>query len=277
MAFCAAAQMPRAAEAKSPLRQSEILSRGVFAQVQEGGKVWVSWRLLPGEERTAFNLYRFDGQATTKLNDAPLTGATNFVDDKADLTRENRYFVRVATAHTESSAGKPFVLKANSVARPYFSIPLQTPVGYAPNDASVGDLDGDGEMDLVLHQVGRSKDNSQSGETDPPILQGIKMDGTLLWSINLGRNIREGAHYTQFMVFDLDGDGRAEIACKTADGTRDGQGKAKLSATPTPIMWTRPGAFRAGRSISPSSTAKPARRWRRPIIFPRVCRTTRRI
>ncbi|HMP06014.1 MAG TPA: hypothetical protein PJ982_06670, partial [Lacipirellulaceae bacterium] len=48
---------------------------------------------------------------------------------------------------------------------------------------------------------------------------------TLLWRINLGRNIREGAHYTQFMVYDLDGDGRAEVTCKTADGTVDGRGR----------------------------------------------------
>jgi rhamnogalacturonan endolyase len=61
--------------------------------------------------------------------------------------------------------------------------------------------------------------------TEPPILQAYKLDGTLLWQINLGINIREGAHYTQFMVYDLDGDGRAEVACKTADGTVDGKGK----------------------------------------------------
>src|SRR6202050_1728007 len=73
--------------------------------------------------------------------------------------------------------------------------------------------------------TGRGKDNAQNGMTDPPILQAYKFDGTMLWSINLGKNIREGAHYTQFMVFDLDGDGRAELACKTADGTVDGQGK----------------------------------------------------
>src|SRR5881275_1547642 len=73
--------------------------------------------------------------------------------------------------------------------------------------------------------AGRSRDNSFPGMTDPPILQGYKLDGTLLWSINLGRNIREGAHYTQFMAYDLDGDGRAEVACKTADGAVDGRGK----------------------------------------------------
>jgi len=88
----------------------------------------------------------------------------------------------------------------------------------------VGDLDGDGEYEIVLHQTGVSHDNSQSGITDEPIFQAYKLDGTLLWRINLGKNIREGAHYTQFMVYDLDGDGRAEFACKTADGTVDGMG-----------------------------------------------------
>ncbi len=102
---------------------------------------------------------------------------------------------------------------------------LQTPAGYAPNDASVGDLDGDGEYEIILHQTGRAKDNSQAGITDPPIFQAYKMNGTLLWTINLGKNIREGAHYTQFMVYDLDGDGRAEIAMKTADGSMDAKGK----------------------------------------------------
>jgi rhamnogalacturonan endolyase len=108
--------------------------------------------------------------------------------------------------------------------QPYLSIPLQTPKGYAPNDGSVGDLDGDGQYEIVLHQAGRGRDNSQAGETDPPIIQAYRLDGTLLWSINLGKNIREGAHYTQFMVYDLDGDGRAEVAMKTADGTVDGKG-----------------------------------------------------
>ena len=69
------------------------------------------------------------------------------------------------------------------------------------------------------------KDNSQPGVTDSPILQAYELDGTLLWSINLGRNIREGAHYTQFLVYDFDGDGKAEVVCKTADGTTDGAGK----------------------------------------------------
>jgi len=88
---------------------------------------------------------------------------------------------------------------------------------YAPNDASFADLDGDGEMEIVIHRVGpHAQDNANSGYTDAPVLQAYKLDGTFMWEINLGKNIREGAHYTQFMVYDLDGDGKAEVVCKTA-------------------------------------------------------------
>ncbi len=114
---------------------------------------------------------------------------------------------------------------ANSPVQPYLSIPLQTPEGCTPNDASVGDLDGDGEYEIVIKQEMRGIDNSRSGFSGQTKLEAYKLDGTLLWRIDLGRNIREGAHYTQFIVYDLDGDGRAEVACKTADGTVDGTGK----------------------------------------------------
>lgn len=236
-ASCAQAQSLKIPQL--PARQTEHLSRGVVALVQNDGNVWVSWRALPTDApQIAFDLFRAaPGQKPVCLNAKPLGGATHFIDTAPDLKRDSRYFVRavampksakvvaVAQIVKPPADERGFVLKANTPARPYLSIPLQTPAGYAPNDASTADLDGDGEFDLVLHQTGRAKDNSQEGETDPPILQGIKLDGTLLWSINLGKNIREGAHYTQFMVFDLDGDGRAEVVCKTADGTTDGAGK----------------------------------------------------
>ncbi len=208
-------------------RQMENLGRGVVAVRQADGKVFVGWRLLGTDaDAIAFNLYRAtEGGKAVKLNAQPITAATSFVDDKADLTKANAYFVRPMLNRREQAASSSFALAANMPARQYLSIPLQTPQGYAPNDASVGDLDGDGEYEIVLHQAGRGRDNSQAGLTDPPILQAYKLDGRLLWTINLGKNIREGAHYTQFMVYDLDGDGRAEIACKTADGTVDGKGK----------------------------------------------------
>ncbi|HQZ95655.1 MAG TPA: rhamnogalacturonan lyase [Pyrinomonadaceae bacterium] len=207
-------------------RQMESLSRGVVA-INQGGKAFVSWRMFGTDaDNIAFNLYRTtEGGKAVKLNDKPIDKVTFFIDEKVDLSKTNTYFVRAVQGKNELAPGGSFELKGNTPARQYLSIPLQTPAGYTPNDASVGDLDGDGEYEIILHQTGRGRDNSQAGMTDPPILQAYKMDGTLMWSINLGKNIREGAHYTQFMVYDLDGDGRAEIACKTADGTIDGKGK----------------------------------------------------
>ncbi len=103
-------------------------------------------------------------------------------------------------------------------------MPIVTPDGYTPNDASLGDLDGDGRYEIILKQEQRPRDNSQAGLTGETLLQAYTLEGKHLWTINLGKNIREGAHYTLFMVMDFDGDGRAEVACKTADGTIDGTG-----------------------------------------------------
>ncbi|MEI6586864.1 MAG: rhamnogalacturonan lyase, partial [Sediminibacterium sp.] len=206
-------------------RVMENLGRGIVAVPQTGGKAFVSWRLL-GTDPTniSFNLYRKtnDG-ASVKLNKKPITTVTNFIDESVDSLKKYTYAVTSILNGKESAPSKSFTLAAN--AKIYISIPLQTPQGYTPNDASVGDLDGDGEYEIILHQTGRARDNSQAGFTDPPIFQAYKLDGTLLWTINLGKNIRDGAHYTQFMVYDLDGDGKAEIAMKTADGTIDGVGK----------------------------------------------------
>lgn len=208
-------------------RQMEFLDRGVVALRQENESVFVSWRLLATDpEDTAFNIYRSaNDQPARKLNEQPIRNVTYFVDAQSKVNQTNSYQVRPLVNGKELAAGRAFVIPANSLARPYLSVPLQTPANTTPNDISVGDLDGDGEYELVIHMAGRGWDNSQSGFTGAPVLQAYKLDGTLLWTINLGRNIREGAHYTQFMVYDLDGDGRAEVACKTADGTVDGTGK----------------------------------------------------
>lgn len=205
-------------------KQMEYLNRGVFASNAGNGKVFVSWRLLGNEPGDiAFNIYRSTNGKATKLNQQPITKGTNFTDETADTTRANTYSVKTVSKGKEQNADKGFDLLPGS--KPFLDIPLRTPSGYAPNDLSVGDVDGDGEYELIVHQTGRGRDNSQAGITDAPVFQCYKLDGTFLWEINLGKNIREGAHYTQFMVYDLDGDGRAEIAMKTADGTIDGKGK----------------------------------------------------
>ncbi len=210
-----------------PPRHLERLGRGLLAVPQGDGKVFVSWRLLGTDpDDVSFNLYRTTGDGEpVKVNAAPITKGTHHADAGVDVSKPIAYFVRPVQGGKEQEAGAPFRLPANAPARPYLSVPLKTPDGYHPNDASVGDLDGDGEYEIVVHQVGRGRDNSQAGTTTEPILEAYKLDGTFLWRINLGKNVREGAHYTQFMVYDLDGDGRAEVACKTADGTTDGKGK----------------------------------------------------
>ncbi|MGO4756718.1 rhamnogalacturonan lyase, partial [Streptomyces sp. 2MCAF27] len=119
----------------------------------------------------------------------------------------------------------------------YYDVPISPPSGgsdytYEANDASVGDLDGDGDLDIVLKwQPTNAKDNSQSGVTGNTIVDGYTLQGQRLWRIDLGRNIRSGAHYTQFQVYDYDGDGKAEVAMKTADGTVDGTGRTIGSAS----------------------------------------------
>ncbi|MNK00859.1 Rhamnogalacturonan endolyase YesW precursor [compost metagenome] len=208
-------------------RQMEKLGRGVIAVRQAEDTVYVGWRMLGTDpEDLAFNLYRQTGiQPAVKLNELPLTAGTNYMDSNAPAAQSYSYYIRPVLNAKERAASQAFKLPTNSLIQQYLTIPLRTPKGYTPNDISVGDLDGDGEYDIVLHQTGRARDNSFNGITDPAIFQAYKMDGTFLWEINLGKNIREGAHYTQFMVYDLDGDGIAEFACKTADGTIDGLGK----------------------------------------------------
>uniref|UniRef100_UPI00406C314C rhamnogalacturonan lyase n=1 Tax=Paenibacillus sp. FSL R7-0652 TaxID=2921687 RepID=UPI00406C314C len=206
-------------------RQMEYLDRGVVA-VKTGSGVFVSWRLLGTEgSNVAFNVYR-DG---IKVNTSPITGSTNLQD--AGGTSSSKYTVRAVVGGTEQAASAAAGVWGSN----YLSVPLQVPAGgttpdgvaytYSANDASAGDLDGDGQYELIVKwDPSNSKDNSQSGYTGEVFIDAYKLNGTRLWRISLGKNIRAGAHYTQFMVYDLDGDGKAEIAMKTADGTRDGTG-----------------------------------------------------
>ena len=96
---------------------------------------------------------------------------------------------------------------------------------YTIGDTSCGDLDGDGEYELIVKWDCASRDNSQASLTGNVYLDAYKLNGKKLWRIDLGKNIRAGAHYTQFLVYDFDMDGKAEVACKTAPGSIDGAGK----------------------------------------------------
>jgi rhamnogalacturonan endolyase len=207
-------------------RQMENLGRGVVAIYQGDGKAFVSWRMLGTDpEAIAFNIYRETGDAApVKLNAAPIIKCTSFQDTGLDISKDNSYEIRPLIGAKELEPSKPFLntIKANAEAKPYINIPLKE--GLQPSDASVGDLDGDGEYEIVIKRDENGRDNSQAGVTGEVHLEAYKMDGTFLWKINLGKNIRAGAHYTQFMVYDLDGDGKAEVVCKTADGTVDGTG-----------------------------------------------------
>ncbi len=201
----------------SQQRNIEALDRGVVA-VKVSGGVFVSWRVLGTDaDKIAFDVYR----GTTKVNSAPITGATNIVDPAG--TTDSKYSVRALVGGVEQSRSKD----ANTWGSQVLKIPLESPgSSYSPGDASVGDLDGDGDWDIVLKwDPSNQKDNSQSGVTGKVYLDGITLEGKRLWRIDLGVNIRAGAHYTQFLVGDYDGDGKAEVACKTAPGTKDGTGK----------------------------------------------------
>jgi rhamnogalacturonan endolyase len=203
-------------------RQMENLTRGIVAVKQAGG-VYISWRLFGTDPETiSFNLYRMTGSAEpVKVNEKPIAESTNYVDRGADPNQELRYFVRPVLDGSELEPSKPASAWDNN----YLEIPIQPISEYRAGDASIADLDGDGEYEIVLHQVSHGRDNAFAGITGTPVFDAYEMDGTHLWRIDLGINIREGEHYTQFMVYDLDGDGRAEMACKTADGTTDGKGQ----------------------------------------------------
>ena len=203
---------------------TERLNRGVVAVRTPDGKVAVSWRTLSTDPKgQPYDVYR-NG---VKLNTQPLTTGGTFFIDEHPLDGDATYEVRATTEAADKSHTSNLVPRISKNAVGYLPIPIQKPEGrYSANDASVGDVDGDGQYEIFLKwEPWNAHDNSHDGYTDPVFIDCYRLDGTRLWRIDLGRNIRAGAHYTQFMVYDFDGDGRAEMMCRTADGTRDGQGR----------------------------------------------------
>jgi len=223
----------------------ENLNRGVVAVRTNSTQVYVGWRFLGLDpDTTSFHVFRsIGGAAPVQLTTTPLSNTTDYRDTPGSSAFNSTisYHVRPVVGGVLGSPSESFTLPASTPAQPYLSIPLDPPPGgttptgeaytYSANDAAPADLDGDGDLDIVLKwDPSNSKDNSSGGYTGEVYLDGLRIDGTRLWRINLGRNIRAGAHYTQFIAYDLDSDGRAEVAMKTAPGTIDGQGNNVLLA-----------------------------------------------
>ena len=254
LAFLAGALCVMATGARAQ-RQMENLGRGVVAVRTSDTTAYIGWRMLGTDpEDIGFDLYRSTSGGSAVQLTTNQTQTTDFVDETADLSQDNSYFVRPVVNGVEQTASASYAFPANTPIQQYISIPLEpppdgtTPSGsytYNANDCSAGNLDGDGEYEIVLKwDPSDSQDNSYSGFTAPVYLDAYKLNGTRLWRINLGPNIRAGAHYTQFIVYDLDGDGKAEVACKTAPGTVDGQGNYVLMPGDDPsIVYTNSSGY----------------------------------
>ena len=207
----------------------EKLGRGVAAVKSQDNKVFVTWRYLASDpENVAFNIYR-NGE---KINKVPVKDKTYYIDPY-DVDTDVQYEVRPTTGTDAISHGQ-YTVPAHS-SHGYIEIPLDYPTGgvtpdgrpytYAAGDASIGDVDGDGEYEIILKwDPSNARDNAHDGYTGNVLFDCYRLTGEKLWRIDLGPNIRAGAHYTQFMVYDFDGDGYAEMIVKTADGTVDNLG-----------------------------------------------------
>ncbi len=219
-------ERPRVRKRRRQVSQGrmENLGRGLVA-MRTGEGIFISWRMFLTEDHVygtasspmVYTLLR-DGAVI-----ATLEGKTNYIDKEGTL--ESVYSVRMPSGE-ECEGVRPFSSGSN-----WFDIPLvrpsDSPYGpYTINDVSAGDLDGDGEYELVVKWDSAGKDNSEPGFTGNVLLDAYKLDGTKLWEhpIDLGVNIRAGAHYTQFLVYDFNRDGRSEIVMKTAPGSKDGKG-----------------------------------------------------
>lgn len=208
--------------------QVERLDRGAVVVFQETGN-FLSWRLLANEPYAlGFNIYR-NGQ---RINNQPITDVTHYFD--AGAPGGSSYAIRPVINGAEQPTQEATfmqITETQGANAGYFDIPLQRPDNganggrYSPNDGSAGDLNGDGRYDIVLKwSPSNARDNSHQGVTDQVIYDAYTLDGKHLWRIELGPNIRSGAHYSQFLVYDFDGNGRSELMLKTAPGTRDGKG-----------------------------------------------------
>ena len=209
----------------------EHLDRGVVALPAQGKGIFVSWRMLGTDSKNVcFDVVR-DGKVI-----ASHIKATNYTDQDGKAAHTYQIVTYQEMPKADGIAHREVSQKVKPWADLYLSMPISRPKGgttpdgrsytYTPNDCSVGDVDGDGEYEIILKwDPSNSHDNSHNGYTGDVIFDCYKLSGKKLWRINLGKNIRAGAHYTQFLVYDFDGDGKAEMICKTSAGSKDGKEK----------------------------------------------------
>ena len=219
------------AQVQTPVSQMEKLDRGLVALPAQDKGIFLSWRLLGTDSKNVcFDIER-DGKII-----AHQVKLTNYTDRKGSAASSYRIITYQKEPRMDAPAEREVSKAVKSWNDLYRSLPINRPAGgvtpdgksyeYTPNDCSVGDVDGDGEYEIILKwDPTNAHDNSHDGYTGEVIFDCYKLDGTQLWRINLGKNIRAGAHYTQFLVYDFDGDGKAEMVCKTSAGSVDARGR----------------------------------------------------
>ena len=196
--------------------------------------MFVSWRLLgtDDEANTTFDILRDDQTIVSNYRQA-----TSYQDPNGTPASSYRIATRVKGEIVDVTP--PTTPWSEPVKRLRLNPPADgKDCTYTPNDCSVGDVDGDGEYELfVKWNPSNARDNSHNGETGNVYIDCYRFTGEQLWRIDLGPNIRAGAHYTQFIVYDFDTDGRAELICKTAPSTVDATGTyVNQAATLTAIQ-----------------------------------------
>ena len=195
----------------------------------------VSWRMLPTDPaNTAFDLYKSVNDGTeTKLNAAPIADASCWLDETIDPAQTTRYRVTLAN---QSETLCAYTFTPQRARTFYYRIPVDDSrlpdpsLTYTIDDIQPADLDGDGVMELVVKREPYDGANQGGWHNGTTLLQAYKMDGTLLWQIDLGINIRSGSHYTSYIVYDFNGDGLPEIAFRSSEGTTFADGKAITNA-----------------------------------------------
>jgi len=200
---------------------SEIFTDRAMVAVKAKTGVLVSWRCYETDSKDIVFTLERNGEVVYTGNRTNYMDAAGNAGDTYKLTAVTG---TVATEETTKAWAKEYQEFTVQAPAPQ-TMPDGAVTAYTANDMSTGDLDGDGQLELIIKWYpDNAQDNSKDGYTGTTFLDAYDIDvatgtATLMWRIDLGLNIRSGAHYTQFQVWDYDGDGKAELMCKTADGS----------------------------------------------------------